>query len=280
MTKRACVIGHPVAHSRSPMIHRHWLNEHGIDGDYVQEDVLPEKLASFLATLAERGYAGANITVPHKAAAFQVLQEADDVAHALKVTNTVWHAGGTLYGTNTDVYGFLAHLDESAPDWKIQAEQSVVIGAGGAARAVVYGLLERGVSRVVVVNRTPARSEALATEFNGNVTVADFDSLPAWLKDADLLVNTTSLGMTGQPPLDIDLSHLNRTATVYDIVYVPLETPLLAQARERGLRTVDGLGMLLHQAVPAFERFFGMRPSVTPALRAAVLADLARKSHA
>jgi shikimate dehydrogenase len=275
-TRRACVIGHPVAHSRSPAIHRYWLDEYKIDGDYVREDVAPEKLASFLETLEERGYVGANVTVPHKAAAFSALDYADSVAAALKVTNTIWLEQGRLHGTNTDVYGFLSHLEESLHDWAIQAEQAVVLGAGGAARAVIYALLERNISRIIVVNRTASRAEALAVEFNGRMTTATFDELPAWLKDADLLVNTTSLGMTGQPALEIDLDHLNATAAVYDIVYVPLEAPLLAAARARGLRTVDGLGMLLHQAVPAFERFFGVRPAVTPGLREAVLADLAK----
>jgi shikimate dehydrogenase len=275
-TRRACVIGHPVAHSRSPVIHRYWLDEYKIDGDYVREDVAPEKLASFLATLGERGYVGANVTVPHKAAAYSALDHAEPVAAALKVTNTIWLENGRLHGTNTDVHGFLSHLEETLPDWTIQAEQAVVLGAGGAARAAIYALLERNISRIIVVNRTASRAETLAVEFNGRVTTATFDELPAWLKDADLLVNTTSLGMTGQPALEIDLDHLNATAAVYDIVYVPLETPLLAAARMRGLRTVDGLGMLLHQAVPAFERFFGVRPAVTPGLREAVLADLAK----
>jgi len=274
--RRACVIGHPVVQARSPVLHRYWLKEFGIDGDYTREDVPPEKIGAFLAGLGARGYVGANITVPHKAAAFLALDHAEPVAAALKVANTVWLEGGRLHGTNTDVHGFLANLDEAIPDWNIQAEQSVVLGAGGGARAVVYGLLSRGVNRVVVINRTPARAEALAAEFNGRVTAAGFDDLPVWLKDADLLVNTTSLGMAGQPPLEIDLDHMNATAAACDIVYVPLETPLLAAARARGLRTVDGLGMLLHQAVPAFEKFFGVKPEVTPALREAVLADIAK----
>jgi shikimate dehydrogenase len=274
--RRACVIGHPVAHARSPVLHRYWLNEYGIDGDYTREDVSPEKIREFLRNLGGHGYLGANITVPHKAAAFHALDQAEPVASALKVANTIWLEGGKLHGTNTDVHGFVANLDERIPDWNIQAEQSVVLGAGGGARAVVYGLLSRGVNRVVVVNRTAARAEALAAEFDGRVTAADFSELPEWLQDADLLINTTSLGMAGQPPLDIDLTHLNSTAVVCDIVYVPLETRLLAAARERGLRTVDGLGMLLHQGVPAFEKFFGIKPKVTQALRDAVLADIAR----
>lgn len=274
--RRACVVGYPVAHARSPALHRYWLKEYGIDGDYTREEIAPGDVREFLRGLARHGYCGANITVPHKAAAFQALDRADDVSSALKVANTVWLEEGRLLGTNTDVYGFLANLDNALPDWNIEAEQSVVLGAGGAARAIVYALLSRGVKRVVVVNRTLARGEELAVEFGNRVTPASFDQLPEWLNDADLLVNTTSLGMKGQPPLEIDLTPLNSTAAVCDIVYVPLETPLLAAARARGLRTVDGLGMLLHQAAPAFEKFFGVRPKVTPGLREAVLADLAR----
>jgi shikimate dehydrogenase len=277
--RRACVIGHPVAHSRSPVIHRHWLTQYGIAGDYTREDVAPEALGDFLAKLGAHDYVGANITVPHKAAAFRALHHAEPVATALKVANTVWLENGRLHGTNTDVHGFLANLDESLPGWNIEAEQAVILGAGGAARAVVYALLDRGFPRVIVVNRTLARAEALAAEFGSRVTAETMDTLTGWLPDADLLVNTTSLGMAGQPPLELDLAPMQQGAVVYDIVYVPLETSLLAAARARGLRTVDGLGMLLHQAVPAFEKFFGIRPEVTQALRAAVLSDLA-KAHA
>jgi shikimate dehydrogenase len=278
MTRRACVIGHPVAQARSPVLHRYWLNEYAIDGDYAREDVPPDKIADFLDRLAARGYVGANITVPHKAAAYLALDEADPVATALKVANTIWLEDGKLHGTNTDVHGFLANLDEVLPDWHLEAEQAVVLGAGGGARAVVYGLLQRDLTRVVVVNRTLARARAFTVEFGERVTAATFDELSAWLQDADVLVNTTSLGMAGQPPLAVDLAPLPASAIVYDIVYVPLETELLVGARTRGLRTVDGLGMLLQQAVPAFERFFGRRPAVTQGLREAVLADIAEPS--
>lgn len=274
-TRRACVIGHPVAQARSPVLHNYWLREYGIDGDYSREDVAPDKIGEFLDRLGEHGYVGANITVPHKAAAYQALSFAEPVATALKVANTVWLENGRLHGTNTDVHGFLANLDESLPGWEMETEQAVVLGAGGGARAVVYGLLERGFPRVVVVNRTLARAEAFVVEFGDCVTATTFDALTGWLPDADLLVNTTSLGMSGQPPLEIDLAPMQKGAAVCDIVYVPLETKLLAAARARSLRAVDGLGMLLHQAVPAFEKFFGVRPEVTRGLRAAVLADLA-----
>jgi shikimate dehydrogenase len=277
MTRRACIIGHPVAHARSPIIHRFWLAEHKIDGDYAREDVPPEKIATFLADFPNSGYVGANVTVPHKAAAFRALAHAEPVAAAMQVANMLWVENGRLCGTNTDAHGFVANLDECEPDWDTQIEQAVVLGAGGGARAAVYGLIERGVPSVVVVNRTPARAQALATQFGERVTIGSFDDLPAWLQDADLLVNSTTLGMAGQPALAIDLAPMQDSAIVYDIVYVPLETPLLAAARARGLRTVDGLGMLLQQAVPCFDRWFGVRPRVSPALRAALLADLGMK---
>jgi shikimate dehydrogenase len=274
--RRACVIGHPVQQARSPILHRYWLKEYGMDGDYTREDVPPDQIAGFLANLGSHGYVGANITVPHKASAYLALDHAEPVATAMKVANTLWLENGKLCGTNTDVHGFLANLDEALPGWDLQAEQAVVLGAGGGARAVVYGLLQRGLPRVVVVNRTHARAQAFVVEFGDRVTATTFAELTGWLPDADILVNTTSLGMSGQPPLEIDLSPMQSSAAVHDIVYVPLETPLLAAARRRGLRTIDGLGMLLHQAVPAFERFFGVKPKVTEGLRDTVLADIAR----
>jgi shikimate dehydrogenase len=274
--RRACVIGHPVVQARSPVLHRYWLKEYGIDGDYTREDVAPDRIADFLANLGAHGYVGANITVPHKAAAYLALDHAEPVATAMKVANTLWIENGRLHGTNTDVHGFVANLDEALPGWDLQAEQAVVLGAGGGARAVVYGLLQRGLPRVVVVNRTLARAQAFVVEFGDRVTATTFDELTGWLPDADLLINTTSLGMAGQPPLELDLSSMQESAAVYDIVYVPLETRLLAAARARRLRTIDGLGMLLHQAVPAFERFFGVKPTVTKGLRDAVLADIAK----
>jgi shikimate dehydrogenase len=276
VTRRACVIGHPVAQARSPVLHGYWLKEYGIDGDYTREDVPPDAISGFLKNLRTHGYVGANITVPHKAAAYRALDHAEPVVEMLKVTNTIWLDDDGLHGTNTDVHGFLANLDQTVPDWSIDPEQAVVLGAGGGARAVVYGLLSRGLKRVVVVNRTLARAQAFTVEFGDRVTAASFSELAAWLQDADVLVNTTSLGMAGQPPLEVDLSPLAEDGIVYDIVYVPLETPLLAAARARGLRAVDGLGMLLQQAVPAFEKFFGIRPKVTPALREFVLADIAK----
>jgi shikimate dehydrogenase len=275
---RACVIGHPVAHSRSPLIHKYWLAVHGIEGDFTREDVAPDTIEAFLDAFPAGPYAGASVTVPHKEAAFRKVAEADPIARALGAVNTLWHRGGKLFGASTDVHGFLANLGRSQPDWEARTKTALVIGAGGASRAVVYGLIERNVSRIVVANRTPARAADLAAHFRQRLVPASFSELPALLRDADLVVNATSLGMKGQPPLVLDLAPLKTAAIVYDIVYAPLETGLLAAARARGNPVVDGLGMLLHQAAPAFERWFGVRPEVTPELRALVASDLAREA--
>jgi shikimate dehydrogenase len=269
---RACVIGHPVAHSRSPAIHKYWLAEHGIAGDYVRENVAPENIVAFLGRFADSGYVGGNVTVPHKEAAFAAA-EADAVSRELGAVNTLWLEDRQLLGTNTDVHGFLANLDEGQPGWSKRVRSAVVLGAGGAARAIVYGLLERGVE-IVLVNRTSAHAQALAAHFGAGVRPVRFGELDHALADADLLVNATSLGMQGAPPLDIRIGALKPGAIVHDIVYAPLETGLLKAARARGHPVVDGLGMLLHQAAPAFERFFGVRPRVTPALRRHVVADM------
>ncbi len=276
IARRACVIGHPVAHSRSPAIHKYWLAEHGIAGDYEREDVAPAQIVRFLARFADSGYVGANVTIPHKEVAFAAA-EADAVAYELGAVNTLWLDDRRLLGTNTDVHGFLANLDEHQLGWERRTGSAVVLGAGGAARAVLYGLLERGVERVALVNRTPARAEALAAHFGSRVQAIGSGELAAALAGADLLVNATALGMQGAPPLGVDIGPLKPGAVVYDIVYTPLETSLLQTARKRGHPVVDGLGMLLHQAAPAFERFFGVRPRVTPALRQHVLTDLGAK---
>lgn len=278
---RACVIGHPVAHSRSPLIHRHWLAVYGIDGDYGREDVPPENIKTFLEAFPRGKYTGANVTVPHKEAAY-AMAKADAVAASLGAVNTLWHEDGKLFGTNTDAHGFLTNLDRSQPGWDADTETAVVLGAGGVARAVVYGLLQRGIPNIVVANRTRERAQQLAAHFDHELSAVALNDLPEHLAGTDLLVNATSLGMQGQPPLELDLALLKKTAPqmpiVYDLVYVPLETKLLADTRSRGLRTVDGLGMLLHQAAPAFERWFGVRPAVTPELRALVVADLQRET--
>ena len=272
-SKAACVIGWPVEHSRSPLIHNHWIKEHGLDAEYRREPVRPEAFADFVSQLATHGYVGANVTVPHKEAAL-ALSVPDARAKAVGAANTLWRDGGVLRSTNTDVEGFIANLDATAPGWDRDLRTAVVLGAGGAARAVVFGLIDRGIGRIRLANRTLERAAALQRQFGASVEPAPWSEANALLSGAGLLVNTTSLGMSGQPALDIDLARLPANAVVSDLVYAPLETALLAAARARGLRAVDGLGMLLHQAVGGFERWFGVRPRVTEALRALVEADL------
>ena len=270
---RACVIGYPVKHSRSPMIHSYWLAKYSLVGAYGRAEVAPEDFAAFLDGMAESGLVGGNVTVPHKETAFRACAVRTPTAEALGAVNTLWIEGGKLHGDNTDVAGFLGALDAEAPDWDARLKTAVVLGAGGAARAILQGLKSRGAQNIRLINRSRSRAEELARHFGG-VEIIDWDARNAALRDADILVNTTSLGMKGQPPLDIDLAALPDHAIVDDIVYVPLETPLLAQARARGLRIVGGLGMLLHQAVPGFERWFGVRPEVTADLRALIEADV------
>ncbi|MGJ4858398.1 shikimate dehydrogenase [Labrys sp. KB_33_2] len=272
--KRAFVVGYPISHSRSPLIHGFWLKELGIQGSYERIAVEPAAFQAFATTLADRGFTGGNVTVPHKEAAFRLASVDDPVARDLEAVNTLWFEDGVLKGMNTDVAGFLANLDQEAPGWSDNLRRAVVLGAGGASRAILYGLIQRGAAEILLINRTLERAEALARHFGSKVKALAWDQAETALEGADLLVNTTSLGMKGQPPLDLDLSHLPKSALVTDIVYVPLETPLLAAARRFGLATVDGLGMLLHQAVPGFEHWFGARPEVTPQLRALVLADI------
>ncbi|MCO5130630.1 MAG: shikimate dehydrogenase [Xanthobacteraceae bacterium] len=268
----ACLIGWPAAHSRSPIIHHHWLHRFGIKGGYSIEAVPPEGFAEFVQNLSHHGFVGANVTIPHKERAL-LLSEPDERARAVGAANTLWYDGATLRATNTDIEGFINNLDACAPGWDACAE-AVVLGAGGSARAVVFGLLERGVGPVHLVNRTADRARALADQFGARVAPRGWEALGELLPRVKLLVNTTSLGMKGQPALEIDVGLLPAQAVVADLVYVPLETPLLAAARARGLRTADGLGMLLHQAVRGFELWFGQRPQVTPELRALVEADL------
>lgn len=276
MTKRACVIGYPVAHSRSPMIHGYWLREHKIDGDYVRHEVKHDDVDLFLQNLSSSPFVGCNVTLPHKEAAARNAAITTPVVKALGVANTLWLENDKLHADNTDVAGFLAHLEDSIPGWEKKTKHAVVLGAGGAARSVVYALNERGVEKITIVNRSRERAEQLSREIKIESNIAGFDQVETLISSADLLVNTTSLGMKGQPPLNIDLKNLKKTAAVCDIVYVPLETDLLRQARARGHAAVDGLGMLLHQAAPGFERWFGVRPKVTKELRALIVEDLAK----
>jgi shikimate dehydrogenase len=271
--KAACVIGWPVGHSRSPLIHNHWIARLGLDAEYRREAVPPEKFKDFVARLSEHGYVGANVTIPNKEAAL-TLSHSDERAKRVGAANTLWLDGAVLRSTNTDVQGFVDNLDAGAPGWDQGLNTAVVIGAGGTARAVVYGLAERGVAHIQVINRSLDRAIALREMFGAEVDPLPWDERNRSLAGAGLLVNTTSLGMTGNPPLPVDLSGLSANAVVADVVYAPLETPLLADARRRGLRAVDGLGMLLYQAVGGFEHWFGVRPQVTAELRALIEADL------
>lgn len=276
--KRACVIGWPIAHSRSPLIHNHWLSVHEIDGAYGIEAVRPEDFPDFLSTLGERGYIGTNITVPHKEAALRLSDAADETAIAIGAANMIWLENSTLRATNTDCYGFVTHLNVTAPEWKKRDGPVAVLGAGGAARAVLYGLLQSGVAEIRLFNRTRNRAETLVQQFGSKIKIGDWADRSRQLEDCILLVNTTTLGMTGAASLEIDLERLPSDAAVMDIVYVPLETVLIRQASEHGLRTIDGLGMLLHQAVPAFETWFGVRPAVTDELRQILISDLEAQS--
>jgi shikimate dehydrogenase len=268
-----CVIGWPVEHSRSPLIYNYWLKAYGIDGEYRREPVPREEFKAFIGSLAARGYAGANVTLPHKEAAL-ALSQPDERARAVGAANTLWLDNGTLRSTNTDVEGFLDNLDACAPHWDRDLRRAVVLGAGGAARAVIYGLVARGAGRIALVNRTASRAEALRESFGARVHVTPWQAAEGALADADLLVNTTTLGMQDQPALALDVSRLPDHAVVADLVYVPVVTPLIAAAEKRRLRTADGLGMLLHQAVRGFTLWFGTKPAVTPELRGLVEADL------
>jgi shikimate dehydrogenase len=275
--RRACVMGHPVAHSRSPMIHNYWLKTLGIPGSYDLKDLTPEAFPGFVANLAGNGYVGGNVTVPHKEAAFRAVAARDAAAEAIGAVNTLWLENGRLMGGNSDTHGFIANLDDRAPGWNVPGCRAVVLGAGGAGRSAVYSLRQRGVE-VSLVNRTLARAEELARRFAPGVQAHGFDEVPRLLPHADLLVNCTSLGLAGKPPLEVDLAPLKPRAVVYDVIYVPLETGLLAAARKRGHRTVDGLGMLLQQAGFGFRKWFGGDPRVTPELRAMIEADILAKT--
>ena len=270
--RAACLIGWPAAHSRSPLIHHYWLRKLGIDGGYTIEAIPPEGFAEFVQHLAAHGFVGANVTIPHKERAL-ALTTPDARARAVGAANTLWYDGDELRSTNTDIEGFVGNLDACANGWD-NIEEALVFGAGGSSRAVVFGLIERGIKRVHLANRTMERAQALADQFGAAVRPISWDEVDNVLPHAGLLVNTTSLGMHGQPALDVDVGLLSREAIVADLVYVPLETALLKAARARGLKTADGLGMLLHQAVRGFELWFGQRPEVTADLRALVEADL------
>lgn len=279
MTRKVCVIGWPIEHSRSPLIHNHWIKHYEIaNALYERLAVKPEEAAATIRDLPKRGFIGANVTVPHKETAFAALDRHDAVARRLKAVNTIVTTPAGLEGRNTDGYGFIANLKDRAAGWRAESGPVVILGAGGAARAIAAALEDEGAPEIRILNRTQARGEALIRDL-------DLKSAKVWsmaeaaraLDGASLLVNTTTLGMKGENDIDLDIAALPKEALVTDIVYTPLETGLLRRAREAGHKTVDGLGMLLHQAVPGFEAWFGVRPEVTPALRDLVLADLGMK---
>lgn len=273
--RKAFICGHPISHSRSPIIHNYWLKQLGIAGNYTAIDVAPETFPQFISGLNEAGLVGGNVTIPHKEAACALVEARDAAAELIGAVNTLWLEEGVVHGGNTDAHGFAANLDNSAPGWS-SSERAVVLGAGGASRAVVFALQQRGIKSIRLVNRTLERAQELARRFGARVSAHELVALPELITEADLLINTTSLGMHGSGT-PADVTRLPNTAIVADIVYVPLQTPLLAAAAARNLRTVDGLGMLLHQAVPGFERWFGKRPQVTSVLREILVADVEKR---
>ncbi len=269
----AGVIGHPVGHSRSPKLHGHWLKTYGLEGHYVPMDVAPADLETVLRTLPKAGFVGTNVTVPHKEAALRIADHVSDRATVIGAANTlVFREDGSIHADNTDGYGFMENLRAGAPDWNAKDGPAVVFGAGGAARAVLQALADAGVPEILLTNRTRTRADHLKEEFGQRITVVDWVQAGNVIENAELVVNTTSLGMQGQPELRVPLDGLQPGAVVTDLVYAPLKTNLLKTAEDAGCTVVDGLGMLLHQAVPGFERWFGVRPEVNDDLRAAVLA--------
>ncbi len=268
----AAVIGHPIAHSKSPMLHGYWLKEHGIAGHYIPMDVAPDDLETVLRNMHKMGFVGANVTIPHKTRALDIADQVTDRATLIGAANTlIFHADGKILADNTDGYGFIQNLRQSAPDWDPAAGPAVVLGAGGAARAVVASLLDVGVPEIFITNRTRVRAEQLRDDFGARLKVVEWVQAAEVMEDGATIVNTTSLGMTGNPDLKVSLDGLQAGSLVTDLVYTPLRTPFLEEAAQRGCVTVDGLGMLLHQATPGFERWFGPRPEVTDALRQVIL---------
>jgi len=268
----AGVIGHPIAHSKSPRLHGHWLRQHGLAGHYIPMDVAADDLEETLRLLPRLGFRGLNVTIPHKERALQIADLVTDRAALIGASNTlIFRDDGRIHADNTDGYGFIENLRQGVPDWDPKAGPATVLGAGGAARAVLSSLLEAGVPKIMLTNRTRARADKLRADFGARIEVRDWSQAGNLIEDAATVVNTTSLGMSGQPELRVPLDGLHKSTVVTDLVYAPLETKLLAAARQAGCRTVDGLGMLLHQAAPGFERWFGIRPPVDDAARRAVL---------
>lgn len=268
----AAVIGHPVAHSKSPHVHGYWLRKYGLKGHYIPMDIAPEKLSDLLPRLADLGFVGANVTIPHKEKVMEIADLITDRATLIGAANTlIFRKDGRIHADNTDGYGFIENIRQSVPDWNPKSGPAVVFGAGGASRAVLASLLDVGVPKIMLTNRTRIRAEKLREDFGHRIQVVEWVQAGNVLDEADLVVNTTSLGMTGKPEMRVPLDGLKPGAIVNDLVYAPLRTRLLTTAEERGCHVVDGLGMLLHQAVPGFERWFGKRPEVDDNVRAAVL---------
>lgn len=268
----AGVIGHPIGHSRSPRLHRHWLRTHGLRGDYIPMDVTDDNLEQVIKALPKMGFVGVNITIPHKERILGLADLVTDRATLIGAANTlIFRRDGKIHADNTDGYGFVANLRQGAPDWQPERGPAAVLGAGGAARAVIASLIDVGVTEILLSNRTRPRADALQSDFGSKVRVFDWVQAGNLLEEAITVVNTTSLGMDGQPPFRVPLDGLRPGTVVTDLVYTPLRTGLLEAAEAAGCVTVDGLGMLLHQAVPAFERWFGARPEVDEAARAAAL---------
>lgn len=271
--KKAFVTGFPIKHSKSPLLHGHWLKKYNVDGTYEAIEIDPKNFKDFLYGLKSDGLVGGNVTLPHKETAFELVEKRDEAAEIIGAVNTIWFEGDILCGGNTDGYGFSANLDDYAKEWR-SGKTTIILGAGGASRAVIHSVLKAGFNRVHIVNRTLSRAETLADRFGDRCVANPWQALPELLNECDLLVNTTSLGMSGSDSSETpmpDLQCMKQSAIITDIVYTPIETPLLTAAKSQGLVTVDGLGMLLHQAVPGFEKWFSVRPEVTHELRQTIL---------
>ncbi len=269
---KTAVIGHPISHSKSPLIHNYWIEKHGLNGGYQAINIHPDNIRTDVQALVGKGYAGFNVTVPHKIAIMELCDEIDDLAKSIGAVNTVTIKNGRLYGTNTDAYGFIQNIKQNAPDFDFTSGRIVVLGAGGAANAVLYALLQEGAQEIIITNRTREKAQGLAAFNNKIIKVADWGDRNDICSGASLIINTTALGMTGKPPLTIDISGADNNALVTDIVYSPLQTDLLKQAQSHGFQTVTGIGMLLHQARPAFKLWHGVMPEVDKTLEKLVLA--------
>ena len=270
---RAGVIGNPISHSLSPKLHTYWLNRYGLEGEYTALKVTEDELEKMLRALPGQGFIGANVTLPHKVSVMQFADKVTDRATLIGAANTlIFKEDGRIFADNTDGYGFMANLRQGAPDWDPKAGPAAIFGAGGAARAVIVALADAGVPEIIISNRTRPKAEALRADFGARVRVVDWVQADQALEGANTVINTTSLGMTGAQELKVSLDNLSPDATVTDIVYTPLRTSFLDAAAQKGCTTVDGLGMLLHQGVPGFERWFGQRPDVDDATRSAILA--------